>query len=83
MRVTALLLVAMGCNKQAVRDKPVSDPLLTSKKPVEGRAGSAGPHATFIEVPPPPVPAPEPATLTASRESTGVIRQARLVAPSP
>jgi hypothetical protein len=81
MRVAALLLVAVGCNKQAVRDKPVSDPLLTSKKPVEGRTGSTGPRSAYNEVPPPPVPAPEPATLTASRESTGVIRQARLVAP--
>jgi hypothetical protein len=30
-----------GCHKPAVREKPVPDPLLTSKKPIEGRA-----HAT-------------------------------------
>lgn len=44
-----------GCHKPAVREKPLPDPLLTSKKPIEGR-----PHVTSAnlvareEIPSPP-----------------------------
>jgi hypothetical protein len=44
-----------GCHKPAVREKPLPDPLLTSKKPIEGK-----PHVTDAgppphdELPPPP-----------------------------
>jgi hypothetical protein len=34
--ITAIGL-ATGCTKPALRDKPPPDPLLTSKKPVEGK----------------------------------------------
>jgi hypothetical protein len=37
----------LGCTKPMVKEKPVPDPLLTSKKPIEGRSLSS-------ESPPPP-----------------------------
>lgn len=60
--LTPLLLFALGafsgCHKPAVREKPLADPLLTSKKPIEGRS-------TFQETSDPreelPLPPPPPA----------------------
>ena len=47
-----------GCHKPAIREKPVPDPLLTSKKPIAGRTIGTDGHATAGEewLPPPPPP---------------------------
>jgi hypothetical protein len=43
-----------GCHKPAVREKPLPDPLLTSKKPVEGKPHTEDPEAARPHLPPPP-----------------------------
>lgn len=48
----------VGCNRPAVREKPLPDPLLTSKKPIEGKAHLAEPGARDEAIPAPP-PRPE------------------------
>src|SRR4051812_26441031 len=53
----SLLGAAAGCQKQVVHEKRLPDPLLTSKKPVEGRphfADHAAPPRDDIPPPPPP-----------------------------
>jgi hypothetical protein len=37
MALVVGVAVAAGCNKSALREKPPPDPLLTSKKPIEGK----------------------------------------------
>ena len=63
--LTPLLLVALvgfvGCHKPAVRDKPLPDPLLTSKNYIKGRSSSQEPSGPREELPlPPPPPAQSP-----------------------
>jgi hypothetical protein len=49
--------VGLGCQKQAVQQKVPPDPLLTSKKPVEGNPAAAVPQWTVhLEPPAPTVP---------------------------
>ncbi|MFO0846212.1 MAG: hypothetical protein U0797_28180 [Gemmataceae bacterium] len=43
-----------GCTKPAVREKPLPDPLLTSKKPIEGKPHLTDPGERDGELPPPP-----------------------------
>jgi hypothetical protein len=45
----------LGCTKSAVQQKPVSDPLLVTKPPVEGRshAAQASPLRRLEATPPP------------------------------
>jgi hypothetical protein len=85
MLTLALLLLssAFGCTRPLVREKKQpTDPLLMSKKPVEGRQVSAEPrHTAQGEYAPPPLPAADFATLTAPRE--GPVRPARLLGPQP
>lgn len=52
------LLAVVGCHKPAVREKPIPDPLLTSKKAIERKPQftAAGPAAREELPPPPPVP---------------------------
>lgn len=47
-----------GCSKPAVREKPLPDPLLTSKKPIEGKphVTESGPTSNEELPPPPPIP---------------------------
>jgi hypothetical protein len=58
--LASLLLGGMvgGCYKPAVREKPVPDPLLTSKKPVQGRhpddRDGPAPDGEFPRPPAPP-----------------------------
>ena len=58
--LTPLLLFALGvfvgCHKPAVRDKPLPDPLLTSKKPIEGRTIFQESSDPREELPLPPLP---------------------------
>ncbi len=46
-----------GCHKPAIREKPLPDPLLTSKKPIEGKSHPAGAEVRPQAPPPPPMPA--------------------------
>jgi hypothetical protein len=59
-----------GCTKSAIREKPVPDPLLTSKKPIAGRTMSTDGHSRDGEdlVPPPPPPSAD--FLAPRREGT-------------
>ncbi len=50
--------VGAGCSKPVLRDKPPPDPLLTSKKPIEGKlSGPAGHTVPAEDYAPPPRPA--------------------------
>jgi hypothetical protein len=58
----ASLLVSstlMGCTKSAVQQKPVSDPLLVTKSPVEGRSHTTQASALRRSEPTPPPKAPD------------------------
>jgi hypothetical protein len=51
----ALLAAALGCHTPAVQPKTPPDPLLITKKPIEGRPTSAGAGLSArLEPPPPP-----------------------------
>lgn len=50
------VLALAGCTRPAVREKPVADPLFTTKKPVEGTPHLAG----LSSVPAEEVPLPQP-----------------------
>ena len=56
----ALILVALGCqhNKSAVSTKVQPDPLLISRKPVEGKPTSYTSSTAWREPQPPAAPAP-------------------------
>lgn len=55
LAVLILWCGAAGCKtNQAVREKPLPDPLLTSKKPVEGRPSTEVSGLAAREVLPPP-----------------------------
>jgi hypothetical protein len=67
-----------GCQRQSVRTKPPPpDPLLISKKPVEGRPG-AGPEATArVEPPLPPGPEGDQWATSPLREAAPASRSVR------
>jgi hypothetical protein len=56
LAVLVVLGASLGCNRAVVQDKPPKDPLLTSKKPIEGRSNFSEPRPTSREIPPPPLP---------------------------
>jgi hypothetical protein len=63
----------LGCNRSAVRDKPPPDPLLTSKKSVEGRPSVSRSLGTArLDLPAPPTPGPESATVRTPGAGSGV-----------
>jgi hypothetical protein len=47
-----------GCQRSVVREKPLPDPLLTSKKPIEGKPHITEANSGIDEDLPPPPPAP-------------------------
>jgi hypothetical protein len=52
-----MVAAAIGCNKHVVREKTPPDPLLVSKKPVEGKPNLGDPARPQLADPtPPPVP---------------------------
>jgi hypothetical protein len=55
--LAAALGVLAGCHQPAVQQKPPPDPLLISKKPIEGRPHAAedGVDAARLQPPPPPL----------------------------
>jgi hypothetical protein len=62
--VSLILLgsVVTGCNRQTVQTKPPPDPLLMTKKPVEGKPSPVVPDATArLDPPAPPLPGGDPA----------------------
>jgi hypothetical protein len=67
--LAALLLggAALGCTRSAVRNKTPPDPLLVSKKPVEGVPQPATPPSARAEVPPPPYPGGDVSAAAARR----------------
>jgi hypothetical protein len=56
-----------GCHKNAVQHKEPPDPLLVTKKSVEGRPRSPEASTAWNEPTPPPVPNREPLPLTAQQ----------------
>ena len=73
---------AFGCHRSAVRDKnPPPDPLLVSKKPVEGR-GHGEPRSTVRGEVPPPAPPGDFATVSSPAEPSP-LRPARLLGVQP
>ena len=62
--LSPLLLVALGmfvgCHKPVVREKPLPDPLLTSKKSIEGRSTFREVSDSHEEMPLPPPPPAQP-----------------------
>jgi hypothetical protein len=50
------VVAAPGCTKPALRDKPPPDPLLTSKKPIEGKSVSDVRPGPIEDYSPPPRP---------------------------
>jgi hypothetical protein len=52
--------VTLGCTRTAVQHKEPPDPLLVTKKPVEGRPRRADADIAFEAIQPPPPPAREP-----------------------
>lgn len=67
------LLSAVACNKPAMREKPLPDPLLTSKKPIEGRV-EAGPYTPTRDDLPPPPPMPTEGLPGANGDVSSVVR---------
>ena len=59
--------MALGCTKAAVQHKEPPDPLLVTKKPVEGRPRRADADPAFDAPPPPPPPDREPNSLQRSQ----------------
>jgi hypothetical protein len=55
-------LAVLGCTRPAVRTKDPGDPLLQTKKPVEGQQHVADGEPTH-EVPPPPLPPHDPSSI--------------------
>jgi hypothetical protein len=58
---------ALGCHKSLVQHKDPPDPLLVTKKPVEGRPRASDSQAAWNEPNPPPVPTREPLPVTVQR----------------
>jgi hypothetical protein len=63
----------LGCGEKAPINKHVRDPLLISKKPIEGKPEQAAPvHVAVAEPSPPPVPDEAIATAPVKLEAIGV-----------
>jgi hypothetical protein len=68
-------LCLVGCSEKSAIQKQVRDPLLISKKPVEGRPTSGSPDPpAYAELSPPVVPETAVATAPVSREALGLKR---------
>lgn len=67
--LAAVLLsgAAVGCTRSAVRQKTPPDPLLVSKKPVEGVPQGTPAATARVEVPPPPYPGGDISTASVRR----------------
>src|SRR5712692_6678394 len=73
----------LGCGDKSAIHKQIRDPLLISKKPVEGLAERPAPTAVaFAEPSPPPVPDAAVATAPVKLEALGVSRVHAEAAPS-
>jgi hypothetical protein len=63
----------LGCNRSSVRDKAPPDPLLTSKRAVEGKANVSRSLGTArLETPPPPAPGGDTATVRTPGAGSGL-----------
>jgi hypothetical protein len=75
MVVSTLLLggATFGCHRSAVQPKQPPDPLLMTKKPVEGRLRGNGPGASArAEMIPSPVPVRDPVTAAPGQPASPV-----------
>ncbi|MFO0878044.1 MAG: hypothetical protein U0840_11900 [Gemmataceae bacterium] len=63
-----------GCSKPAVREKPLPDPLLTSKKPIEGKPHVTESSYTAAEELPPPPPMPTEPGPSAGQSNLPVVQ---------
>ena len=57
LTIAVFITGLVGCSKPVVREKPIADPLLISKKPVEGKQHLGVSREPTDDIPPPP-PAP-------------------------
>ncbi len=82
--------VSLGCTRSAVQHKEPPDPLLVTKKPVEGRQRPTDGDLTHETPPPPPMPAHDPSSLSVQAEGLDPahpillgVEPAGVPAPSP
>jgi hypothetical protein len=77
-------IVAVGCHRNAVQKKEPPDPLLITKKPVEGRPRPAESTSTVLsEPPPPPLPARDSYPMNAQQWASPGRPQLAGVDPAP
>jgi hypothetical protein len=70
--------VATGCHRQAVQSRPPHpDPLLISKKPIEGNPSATREATVRVEPPAPPSPGDEQLASSPARGSTTVSRSVK------
>jgi hypothetical protein len=70
--------VATGCHRQAVQTKPPPpDPLLISKKPIEGNPSAPREATVRIDPPLPPSPGGDQYATSPARESATVTRSVK------
>lgn len=65
-----LVLWGTGCHKPAIHERPLPDPLLTSKKPIEGKphVTESAPLARDTLPPPPPRPTQDRAFTSTAKD---------------
>ena len=70
--------VATGCHRQAVQSRPPHpDPLLISKKPIEGNPSVTREATVRVEPPLPPSPGDDRFALSPARDSTTASRSVK------
>jgi hypothetical protein len=74
---TLLVGALMGCHKSSLRPKDPPDPLLVTKKPVQGRAAATG-LASQQDATPPPVPGKEHAPTSVRRDTVVPVQPVHL-----
>ena len=78
LAVILLSSVAAGCHRQAIQSKPPPpDPLLISKKPIEGNPATARTSTVRIEPPLPPSPGGDQLATSPSWEATPTTRSVK------
>jgi hypothetical protein len=69
-----LMLGGIGCTKPATRDKQAFDPLVMTKRPVEGKTHITEYHrASQVDIPPAPRPSGDPALTPATTVRLGAL----------
>jgi hypothetical protein len=77
-----LCFLSQGCTRSVVQQSKPPDPLLVSKKPLEGRATTALPkQAAHLGPQPPPAPGRDSTPLTVQRDLSLPVRPVTLDLP--